>query len=189
MNLKLDNTEEYQETSQSSVTPVANYDEQNSSQTFSDLEQPVFRTNSTFVPKEPKAKSKVPSSLITIIILAAVIFLAWKFISGFLVSTDITTTAKLSRDSMASSLNETFTENPSYINNLFIPNKDSAGYSVYTNKDNRSGKHLGIIYYNNQQCGIILDSKSYSIFGIKVGDGEAMLISKSEATKTLAADS
>ena len=52
MNLKLDNTEEYQETSQSSVTPVTNYDEPNSSQTFSDLEQPVFRTNSTYVPKE-----------------------------------------------------------------------------------------------------------------------------------------
>lgn len=185
MKLQLDSSE-YQEQPSNEKTvysPHANDDIPVND--FSDLEEPTFRTNSTYTRPTPVRQSSLPGWVIPTIIVVIIAIAAGIILSKKLAKHDISTIATLPKDTIAETLNIKLNENPDFVSKIGVPGNDTEGFEAYTTSNN----DFAVIYYNGQQYGVIFTSNRYSLFGINIGDWETHIVVPASDNKLLVGDS
>ncbi|MBQ8982418.1 MAG: hypothetical protein IJ079_02425 [Lachnospiraceae bacterium] len=185
MKLQLDSSE-YQEQPSNEKTvysPQANDDIPVND--FSDLEEPTFRTTSTYTTPTPVKKSALPGWIIPAIIVVIIAIAAGSILPKKFAKHEVSSLAKLPKESIEQALGITLTEDPDYIKTLGIPDGDTTGFTAYTT----DGKDFASVYYNGQPYGISFTNNKYELYGIKIGDSESHLITSSMDTYVLGADS
>lgn len=185
MKLQLDSSETQEQTpkEQTSYSPYSNDDIPVNE--FSDLEEPTFRTNSTYTTPTPVRKSSLPSWVIPTIIVAIIAVAAGIILPRKLAKHDISTIAKLPKDTIAETLDITLNENPDFVSKIGVPGNDTEGFEAYTTPNN----DFAVIYYNGQQYGVIFTSNRYSLFGVNIGDWETHIVDPATENKLLVGDS
>lgn len=185
MKLQLDSSE-YQEQPSNEKTvysPHANDDVPVND--FSDLEEPTFRTTSTYTTPTLVKKSALPGWVIPAIIVVIIAIAAGTILPKKLAKHDISTIATLPKDTIAETLGITLEENPDFVRRIGVPGDDTDGFEAYTTPKT----DFAVIYYNGQQYGIIFTSNRYSLFGVSMGDWETHIVDPAMENRLLVGDS
>lgn len=104
--------------------------------------------------------------IVAFVVCGVLIFGGKKIVSVLMPEgTDITPILKENSDVIASQLGVTFTDNPSWVSNIY---HFAEGTTTV-----KAAEDIGIVYLNGKQAGVHITDKTYTIFDVQIGDGEA----------------
>lgn len=125
---------------------------------------------STYVPPVSNVKKDSTGTKIVKIVIGIIVCLVLFFVGKNLInrfnpkSEDITELVNQTESVIASTLSLDFQDAPGKVPS--VHQYSGGNVSVHSAGD------LSVIYINNRQVGVKVDSKKYSMFGVKIGDGE-----------------
>lgn len=137
-----------------------------------DFEEPkvVYNTAMAQVQAKQKESNPVIGAFIKIVVglvVCGLVILVGRQIVSVVMPKGIDITEQLGHDAqtLQSELGESFINNPAWSANVYEYSKSDPSFE--------GSEDIGVVYMEGRQIGIHIPTKTYTIFNIRVGDGEA----------------